>query len=409
MATDAKISIQDLQLVFGTKKGREAALKLLQEGEEKAGVQKETGATVAVANAELAIQEGEIFVIMGLSGSGKSTLIRCVNRLIEPTRGTIWVDDINVTRADQKQLLELRREKMAMVFQNFGLLPHRSVLDNIAFGLEILGIPKKERETKAREILDQVGLKGNADNMVRELSGGMQQRVGLARALAVDPEILLMDEAFSALDPLIRGQMQDNLLAIQKELHKTILFITHDLDEALKLGDRIAIMRDGRIEQVGSPEDILLNPANDHVKTFVENVEKTSVITATSFTTKASQPSVKPMDSPEEALALMEKQGSDTIACSDHSMRFVGFLYREKVEKAKEEGIQIVDRIIDREVPVTDRKTPVIDLLPLGWKHKKKIAITYGDGKYLGWVSLDQVIAAISEDRTLKQPETQKA
>ena len=256
---------------------------MLKERKSKNEILKATNCTVAVKNANLTIKEGEFFVIMGLSGSGKSTLLRCINRLIKPTKGQVLINGTDITAASDKELLEMRRREIAMVFQNFGLLPHRSVLSNIAFGLELQGVPKQEREKKAMKSMEIVGLKGYQNQMVGQLSGGMQQRVGLARALANDPEILLMDEAFSALDPLIRVQMQDEMLALQSKMKKTIVFITHDLSEAIKLGDRIAIMRDGEVVQVGTSEEILTEPANDYVARFVENVDRSKIITAGSI------------------------------------------------------------------------------------------------------------------------------
>ena len=253
-----KIEIKDLSILFGPEKAK--AKKMIKQGKSKQEILKETGCTIAVRNANLEIEEGEMFVIMGLSGSGKSTLVRCINRLNEPSMGEIWLSGRNITSLSDKELLQIRRKEMAMVFQHFGLLPHRTVLSNIAFGLELQGVPKEEREKKAYESIAVVGLKGYENQRVDELSGGMQQRVGLARALANDPEVLLMDEAFSALDPLIREQMQDELLDLQEKMKRTIVFITHDLDEAIKLGDRIAIMKDGEVVQVGTPEEILTDP-----------------------------------------------------------------------------------------------------------------------------------------------------
>lgn len=277
----SKIEIRNLYLIFGKEKHK--AEKMLKEGKTKEEILKATGCTVAVKDANLSINEGEIFVIMGLSGSGKSTLLRCINRLIRPTSGEIIINDTDISKASKQQLLQIRRKELAMVFQHFGLLPHRSVLHNIAFGLELQGVEKEKREKKAMECMQQVGLKGYENQMVGQLSGGMQQRVGLARALANNPEVLLMDEAFSALDPLIRVQMQDELLTLQSKMKKTIVFITHDLNEAIKLGDRIAIMKDGEIVQTGTSEEILTEPANAYVERFVENVDRSKIITASSI------------------------------------------------------------------------------------------------------------------------------
>ena len=243
-------------------------------------VQEKTGHVVAVKNVSFSIQKGETFVVMGLSGSGKSTLVRCISRLIEPTSGSVKMDDVDVTKMSGSELLDLRRNKMSMVFQHFGLFPHRTVVENIAYGLEIRGSKKQERTDKAMEVLKMVGLEGWHNNYPRELSGGMQQRVGLARALAVDPEILIFDEPFSALDPLIRREMQDELLKLQEKLQKTMVFITHDFLEAIKMGDHIAIMKDGEVSQVGTPEEIVANPKDQYVKDFCEDVPKYKVLSA---------------------------------------------------------------------------------------------------------------------------------
>ena len=272
------IHLRHLTKIFGSEPER--ALRQLEAGAEPAAVREDTGQIVAVRDVSLDIASGEIFVIMGLSGSGKSTLLRCINRLVEPTRGTVEIDGEDVTAASAERLRELRRTRMTMVFQHFGLFPHRTVLGNVEYGMEVGGMPRAERRDRAREALALVGLEGYADRRTTELSGGMQQRVGLARALANEPEILLMDEPFSALDPLIRTEMQDELLDLQDRLHRTIVFITHDLDEALALGDRIAIMKDGAVIQVGTPQEILLAPADDYVRAFVQNVDRTKVLTA---------------------------------------------------------------------------------------------------------------------------------
>ncbi len=243
-------------------------------------VQQKTGHVVAVKNVSFSIQKGETFVVMGLSGSGKSTLVRCISRLIEPTSGTVKMDDVDVTKMSARDLLELRRNKMSMVFQHFGLFPHRTVVENIGYGLEVRGTKKNIRLEKSMEVLKMVGLDGWQNNYPRELSGGMQQRVGLARALAVDPEILIFDEPFSALDPLIRREMQDELLKIQEKLQRTMVFITHDFLEAIKMGDHIAIMKDGEISQIGTPEEIVSNPKDQYVKDFCEDVPKYKVLSA---------------------------------------------------------------------------------------------------------------------------------
>lgn len=274
----AVIEVEGLWKIFGG--DPERARALARDGKSKAEVKEETGSVIAVDDATFDVREQEIFVVMGLSGSGKSTLLRCINRLIEPTFGTVRVHDDEVTAFDEDRLRALRRTKMSMVFQNFGLFPHRSVLGNVEYGLEVSGVDEEPRRDKARRTLELVGLEGYEESRPSQLSGGMQQRVGLARALVNDPEILLMDEAFSALDPLIREEMQNELLELQEQWDPacTILFITHDLDEALKMGDRIAIMKEGRLAQVGTPTEILTDPADDYVESFVQNVDRTKVV-----------------------------------------------------------------------------------------------------------------------------------
>ncbi|KQX35775.1 glycine/betaine ABC transporter [Devosia sp. Root436] len=274
--TDLAIAMRGVTKIFGD--DPETALALLQSGRSKSDVQAETGHVVGLDNVSLDVAKGQIFVVMGLSGSGKSTLIRHVNRLIEPTAGEIVVNGSDVLKMSLDQLRLYRRTQVAMVFQKFGLLPHRSVIDNVAYGLEVRGVGKAERLKEAAKWIEIVGLSGYEQSRPRQLSGGQQQRVGLARALTLDTEIILMDEAFSALDPLIRSGMQDQLIELQKSLGKTILFITHDFDEALKIGHRIAVLRDGAVQQIGKPEDIVLRPANEHIEEFVRDVNKARAI-----------------------------------------------------------------------------------------------------------------------------------
>ncbi|MFI5410227.1 glycine betaine/L-proline ABC transporter ATP-binding protein [Kaistia sp. UC242_56] len=274
--TDLAIAMRGVTKIFGP--DPEGALALLRAGKSKAEVQAETNHVVGLDNVSLDIASGQIFVVMGLSGSGKSTLIRHVNRLIEPTAGEILVHGTDVLKMSLDELRTYRRTKVAMVFQKFGLMPHRSVIDNVAYGLEVRGVGRKERLETAAKWIETVGLAGYENSRTRQLSGGQQQRVGLARALSMDSDIILMDEAFSALDPLIRSGMQDQLITLQKSLNKTILFITHDFDEALKIGDRIAVLKDGALQQEGKPEDIVLRPANEHIEEFVREVNKARAI-----------------------------------------------------------------------------------------------------------------------------------
>ena len=278
MENKQKIVCSNIWKIFGSNES--SVLANLDENLSRSEVQEKTGHVIAVKDVSFSVQKGETFVVMGLSGSGKSTLVRCISRLIEPTSGEVKIDNLDVTRMNNKDLLNLRRNRMSMVFQHFGLFPHRRVIENIGYGLEIRGVKKKERLEKSMETLKLVGLDGWDQHYPRELSGGMQQRVGLARALAVDPEILIFDEPFSALDPLIRREMQDELLSIQKMLQRTMVFITHDFLEAIKMGDHIAIMKDGEISQVGTPEEIVANPVDQYVKDFTEDVPKYKVLSA---------------------------------------------------------------------------------------------------------------------------------
>ena len=276
MPETPKIICKNVWKIFGSYPER--TLENLDYSLSRAEVQAQTGHVIGVNDVSFDIKKGETFVVMGLSGSGKSTLVRCISRLIEPTAGEIFVDGENIMTYNNAQLTELRRFRMSMVFQHFGLFPHRKVIDNISFGLEIRGMDKKVRKAKAMEVLEKVGLHGWANHYPRELSGGMQQRVGLARAMAVDPEILMFDEPFSALDPLIRREMQDELLNIQAEVHKTMMFITHDFLEAIKMGDRIAIMKDGVVVQIGTSEEIVTDPVDNYVREFTEDVPRYKVL-----------------------------------------------------------------------------------------------------------------------------------
>jgi glycine betaine/L-proline transport ATP binding subunit len=268
-----KIKVQNLIKVFGSQ--TQKALEMLQKGFNKEQILAKTGQTIAVDNVSFSVQAGETFVIMGLSGSGKSTILRCLNRLIDPTSGSIFLDGEDITKLKPQELRRIRQKKMAMVFQQFALLPHRTVLQNTVYGLEVQGVDKEERNKRAERILALVGLAGWENSYPDNLSGGMKQRVGLARAMTNDPDILLMDEAFSALDPLIREEMQEELLHLQKQMNKTIVFITHDLSEALKLGDHIAFVRDGSLVQIGTPKEIVEQPADDYVAKFVDIIKKT--------------------------------------------------------------------------------------------------------------------------------------
>jgi glycine betaine/proline transport system ATP-binding protein len=326
-ATDAKptqpvFAVEGLWKVFGPKAERipgDPGLTALTPAE----LRSRTGCTAAVRDVGFEVNKGEVFVVMGLSGSGKSTLVRCLTRLIEPTAGTIAIDGEDVRAMDKARLRELRRHRASMVFQHFGLLPHRSVLDNVAYGLEIQGLGKGERRQKAAEFVAKVGLEGMEQRRPGQLSGGQQQRVGLARALAVDPEVLLFDEPFSALDPLIRRDMQEEVIRLHREEGRTMVFITHDLSEALRLGDRIALMRDGRIVQLGTPEEIVGSPADDYVREFVRDVPREQVMTVRTAMRSASAqeadsgPAVAPDATVSEAIEAVARSGSAARVMSD--------------------------------------------------------------------------------------------
>jgi glycine betaine/proline transport system ATP-binding protein len=340
-----KIVVTNLYKIFGGQPDH--ALKLLREGENKESILEKTGMTVGVDNANFSIESGEIFVIMGLSGSGKSTIVRMLNRLIEPTTGQVVVDGRDVTRMSTDELVSFRLHNMSMVFQSFALMPHLTVLDNAAFGLELANIDKKKRYERAMEALEQVGLSGWENSYPSELSGGMQQRVGLARGLAVDPDILLMDEAFSALDPLIRTEMQDELLKLQEEDQRTIVFISHDLDEALRIGDRIAIMEGGRVVQVGTPEDILQNPADDYVRAFFRGVDPTNVISAGDIVRDTCPTIIKTKTGSLRAThELLSSSERDHCYVLDAKRHFLGIVSSESLREALESGAP--DKPIDQ-------------------------------------------------------------
>lgn len=346
-------------------------------------------------NANFQVEEGEFFVVMGLSGSGKSTLIRCLNRLIEPTDGEVLIDGENIAEIDKEALRSVRRKKIAMVFQHFGLFPHRTIIENVRYGLEIQGIKDEESMSKSLEMLETVGLKGYESQYPSELSGGMQQRVGLARALATEPDILLMDEAFSALDPLIRKDMQDEILDLQSKMKKTVIFITHDLDEALKLGDRIAVMKDGKVVQIGTPEDILTNPANDYVKEFVKDVDRSKVITASSIMKKPDT-LVTSKDGPSVAVRKMEEEEVSTAFVTDRDKKLRGLVKIEDVIKLKKQGIKdfssvIVDESLSRIGP----DMPLIDVLPISISSKYPLAVVDEDDRLLGIVIKSRLISTI--------------
>ena len=391
----ALVEVKNLHKIFGSNPKK--AIPLIQKGLSKQEILKKTGCTVAINGATFSIEKKETFVVMGLSGSGKSTFIRCLNRLIEPTTGEILIDGEDIMKMDKDTLREVRRYKMSMVFQHFGLLPHRNVVNNVEFGLEVGGMEKEERRQKAVEAIKLVGLEGFEQSMPSELSGGMQQRVGLARALANDPEILLMDEAFSALDPLIRTQMQDELLELQTKMHKTIIFITHDLDEALKLGDRIVILGpDGRVRQVGTPEEILAEPADEYVKRFVQNVDRTKVITA--GLVKRNSPTVNTAkDGPEAAMRIMEKNGRSHVFAVNGDRVLQGIISIDDAVRLKKEKKKDLNEILNNNVYTTLPETAISDLLSTALETKIPIAVIDENGGFHGIVDRAAIIREVNE------------
>ena len=384
-----KIKIEHLTKIFG--KRIKTALTMVEKGEPKNEILKKTGATVGVYDTNFEINEGEIFVIMGLSGSGKSTLLRLLNRLIEPTSGKIFIDNQDVATLNKEDLLQVRRKTMSMVFQNFGLFPHR----NTEYGLEVQKVPKEERRKRAEKALDNANLLDFKDQYPKQLSGGMQQRVGLARALANDPEILLMDEAFSALDPLIRREMQDELLELQAKFQKTIIFVSHDLNEALRIGDRIAIMKDGKIMQIGTGEEILTNPANDYVKTFVEDVDRAKVITAENIMIPALTTNID-VDGPSVALKKMKTEEVSSLMAVDKKRQFRGVVTSEQAIAARKNNQPLKD-VMTTDVGTVSKEMLVRDILPIIYDAPTPLAVVDDNGFLKGVLIRGSVLEALAD------------
>jgi glycine betaine/proline transport system ATP-binding protein len=374
------------------------ALNLLAQGKSKNEIFREIGQTVGIDRVSFAVRQGEIFVVMGLSGSGKSTILRCLNRLIEPSSGSIVIDGIDITKLKERELRKVRQEKTAMVFQQFALLPHRTVLHNTVYGLEVQGVAKKDREAAALKMLELVGLKGWEDKYPAELSGGMKQRVGLARALTNDADILLMDEAFSALDPLIREEMQDELISLQQKMNKTIVFITHDLNEALKLGDRIAFLRDGALVQVGTPEEITTNPADDYVAKFVRGVERCKILTAGDVMKKP-QPLITLRDGPGVALRIMKEHGLSSVFVVDKERHYKGLITADIAVEARNAGKSSLDEIELAQGPVVQETVPLQDTLSVLAGSKLPMAVVNQENKLNGIVVRGSVLAALASNK----------
>lgn len=387
----SEIKVENLTKIFGRRPNQ--AVKYLKENKTKDEILELTGMTVGVNQASFEVKEGEVFVIMGLSGSGKSTLVRMLNRLIEPTSGKVWMDGEDVTQMNREQLRNLRRKKMSMVFQNFALLPHKTILQNAEFGLEIQGVNREERSEKAKESLELVGLGGYLDMYPNELSGGMQQRVGLARALANDPDILLMDEAFSALDPLIRKDMQDELMELHQSVNKTIIFITHDLDEALRIGDRIALMKDGTIVQIGTAEEILMDPANDYVEKFVEDVDLAKVLTASHVMKRAERVTVD--RGPLVALKIMRDNGVSTVYVVDKQKKLLGYITADLAAKARNEKKGLEEFIV-RDIPTVSPDTVLSELFEPMADAYAPLSVVDDSGRLLGIIIRGSVIGALA-------------
>lgn len=386
------IEVKNLTKVFG--KNTKDALQLLDKGASKEKILNETGCTVAVNKATFSIQPGEFFVIMGLSGSGKSTLIRLINRLIEPTSGNIQIEGKDISNLDKKDLRTVRREKLSMVFQRFALFPHRTILKNAEFGLEIQNLDKEERTKKATEALEMVGLGDYLHQYPDQLSGGMQQRVGLARALTNDPEVLLMDEAFSALDPLIRKDMQDELIELQGRMKKTILFITHDLDEALRLGDRIALMRDGSIVQIGTPEEILVKPANDYVEKFVEDVDRSKVLMAKHIMKRPETVNIE-RHGPRVALERMRAEGISSILVVDGDRQLKGYVLAEDALKAIQDEVRDLNEILKTDIQTVEKETSLNDIFNIIYDSPVPVAVVEAN-RLAGILVRGSVIAGLA-------------
>ena len=395
-ATDRHVDVQGLWKVFGA--DPERALDPANRAKSRSEIQDELGLVVGLRDVSFGVDQGQIFVVMGLSGSGKSTLVRALIRLVEPTRGSVHIDGEDVLSYSPSQLMQFRRQKIAMVFQNYGLLPHRSVLDNVALGLEIRGIDKETRYQMASESIDTVGLSGWEDYRPSEMSGGMQQRVGLARALAVDPEILLMDEPFSGLDPLIRRELQDELISLQTKLHKTIVFITHDLNEALKIGDRIAVMRDGEIIQEGSPEEIVTLPTDEYVTEFVQDVSRAKVIQAQAIMQEA-EVVVYERQGPRAAVHIMDSHSLEAVFLIGRDFTLRGVLTKDRAMELVDEGRRSLEGAEVEPATTTTPDALIDDIIPIAAQSRHPIAVVGDTRALLGEIRRGALLAGMAEGK----------
>jgi len=392
-----KIVVKDLYKVFGDRPDQ--AMQMINDGIDKAEIFDKTGQTVGVCGASFTVRQGEIFVVMGLSGSGKSTLVRLLNRLIEPTSGQVLYDGTDIAAMNDEELRELRRRDMSMVFQSFALMPHMSIVENAAFGLELAGVAENERHERALNALDQVGLKAQANSYPDELSGGMQQRVGLARALANDPSVMLMDEAFSALDPLIRTEMQDELLTLQREHKRTIIFISHDLDEAMRIGDRIAIMEGGIVVQVGTPEEILNNPANDYVKSFFRGVDVSTILTAKDIVVKR-QVTVIEREGVglKTALNRLRNEDREYGYIVGDKLDFHGIISVDSVDQAIKSGADKLSAAFLPDIEAVSHDTQLSDLIGTVAHTPCGVPVVNENGKYLGVINRANLLATLDRE-----------
>lgn len=388
---EPKIRIENLIKIYGDHPQK--ALNLFRQGGDRDSIQKETGNVLGIADVSFDIGEGELFVIMGLSGSGKSTLVRCINRLIKPTSGHIFIDGEDVAHVDEKRMRDIRRTKIAMVFQRFGLFPHKTVAENVEYGLKVQGMSSSERRDKALDTLEVVGLRQWADYAPSSLSGGMQQRVGLARALATDAPILLMDEAFSALDPLIRRGMQDELIRLQNELHKTIVFISHDIQEALKIGDRVAVMKDGYIVQIGTPEELVTQPADDYIREFVQDVNRAQVLKTGSIVRKT-VPLILGKGSAVSGLEEMRANDRDRMYVVDRHNQPVGLVQRSHLEQAVDHGVEDITQVMSTDFPKVTTAVSLEEIFHL-CQDGIPLAVVGNQGKFKGVVEQADIFASI--------------
>lgn len=391
-SSDIVISVKGLYKIFGP--DPQGALEDVKRGKSKKDLAS-SDHILAVHDINIEIERGKIFVVMGLSGSGKSTFLRCINRLLEPTSGSIMIDGIEVTSLSRKELLNLRLHKLGMVFQHFALLPNRNIVDNVSFGLEVKGEKLNIRNEKAREMLKLVGLEGWEHHMPGELSGGMQQRVGLARAMVLDPPILLLDEPFSGLDPLIRKEMQNELLGLQERLRKTMVFITHDLDEALKLGARIMILKDGQIEQIGTSIEIVLSPATDYIKAFVQDVDPLKVLPAEKLMT--TDIPIFPIGGKSFSLEIFRGEADRSIFIVDEEGRYLGTLPLEKLQNALTMNPEMIPDQIQKEAPCLKREESVRNILDSLARSPFVVAVTNSSGQLIGAITRESLFSGLEE------------